>query len=304
MSRVRLSDYCLNCIKDRQGQLISKISDECIREKYRKDVEQVIAERDANDCAPMIVARLRARYEAYTGTSDIYKEVKDKYNQLMLSLMDGIREKIEESADPLAQALMLARAGNFIDFGAMHEVNDTVMYRLLKEAEQLQPKQEIYEWFCSELEKAEKMVFLTDNCGEIVLDILLLEQIRKAYPELAVTVIVRGAPVLNDATMEDARAVGLTEMQGICVIDNGTAIAGTELSMISEEALQEMKTANVIISKGQGNFETLHGCGLNIFYLFLCKCDWFSMNLGLPKLSGVFENERVLVTYRDREGLE
>lgn len=301
MSQERLSEYCLQCIVDRQQQLISKISDASIREKYRNDVEQIIAAREVNDCAPMIVARLRARYEAYTGTSDIYKEVKEKYNHLMLELMDEIRGKIEESADPLAQALMLSRAGNFIDFGAMHEVNDSMMYRLLKEAEQLQPQQKVYEWFCTELKQAEKMVFLTDNCGEIVLDILLLEQIRKAYPELDITVIVRGAPVLNDATMEDARTVGLTEMKGIRVIDNGTAVAGTELSMIKEEAKHAMQTANVIISKGQGNFETLHGCGLNIFYLFLCKCDWFSMNLGLPKLSGVFENERVLVTSRDRE---
>jgi uncharacterized protein with ATP-grasp and redox domains len=90
-------------------------------------------------------------------------------------------------------------------------------------------------------------------------------------------------------------------MQGIRVIDNGTSVAGTELSMISSEALKEMQAADVILSKGQGNFETLHGCGLNIFYLFLCKCDWFSMNLGLPKYSGVFENERVLVTYRDQK---
>ena len=301
MAAERLSDYCLNCILKRQERIIQGIEDEVLRKKYREDVEQTIAERESSDCAPMIVAKLTAHYEKYFGSSDIYKEIKEKYNRLMMELADDIRVKIEESENPLAQALVFARAGNFIDFGAMHDVDDTMMYRLLKEAEHLQPKAEVFMKFCRELEQAERLVYLTDNCGEIVLDRLFLEQIQKRYPGLTITVIVRGAPVINDATMEDAKMVGLTQMQGIKVMDNGTAVAGTELSMISEEALEEIQTADVLISKGQGNFETLHGCGLNIFYLFLCKCDWFSMNLGLPKYSGVFENERVLVTYGERE---
>ena len=106
--------------------------------------------------------------------------------------------------------------------------------------------------------------------------------------------IVRGAPVINDATMEDAQMVGLTEIHGIRVIGNGAAIAGTELTRNSDEARNVLECADVMISKGQGNFETLHGCGMNIYYLFLCKCDWFSISLELPKLSGVFRNERNL----------
>ena len=300
MTAERLSEYCLNCILEKQKKLIQSIEDENLRELYREDMERTIAQRERTDCAPVLVAKLTANYEKYFGTTDIYKEIKEKYNRLMMSLADEIRSKIEASANPLAQALVFARAGNFIDFGAMHDVDDTMMYRLLKEAEHLQPQEDALNRFQDELAHAKKLVYLTDNCGEIVLDRLFVEQIQKQYPELAVTVIVRGAPVINDATMADAEMVGLTEMQGILVMDNGTAVAGTELSLISPDVLSEIQAADVIISKGQGNFETLHGCGLNIFYLFLCKCDWFSMNLGLPKYSGVFENERMLVTKNDR----
>ena len=143
-----------------------------------------------------------------------------------------------------------------------------------------------------ELNSAKKLIFLTDNCGEIVLDKLLLETIVKVYPHLECTIIVRGEPVLNDATMEDALQVGI-EACGK-VIPNGTNIAGTYIPWISTEARQVMEEADMLISKGQGNFESLHGCGLNIYYLFLCKCQWFMERFGLPQYSGVFINEKDL----------
>ena len=143
-----------------------------------------------------------------------------------------------------------------------------------------------------ELNSAKKLIFLTDNCGEIVLDKLLLETIVKVYPHLECTIIVRGEPVLNDATMEDALQVGI-EACGK-VIPNGTNIAGTYIPWISAEARQVMEEADMLISKGQGNFESLHGCGLNIYYLFLCKCQWFMERFGLPQYSGVFINEKDL----------
>ena len=98
--------------------------------------------------------------------------------------------------------------------------------------------------------------------------------------------------MLNDATMEDALQVGI-EACGK-VIPNGTNIAGTYIPWISAEARQVMEEADMLISKGQGNFESLHGCGLNIYYLFLCKCQWFMERFGLPQYSGVFLNEKDL----------
>ena len=110
------------------------------------------------------------------------------------------------------------------------------------------------------------------------------------YPELEIKVIVRGAPVLNDVTKEDVDQVGLSDL--VTIIENGTAIAGTCMEEINEESRTAMEEADVILSKGQGNFETLIGCGLNVYYIFLCKCDMFAEKFQVEKFSGMLLNDR------------
>ena len=143
-----------------------------------------------------------------------------------------------------------------------------------------------------DLETADEVVYLADNCGEIVADKLLIRILQEQYPQVHITVIVRGMPALNDAVLQDAEEVGLTEM--VKVIGNGNGVGGTQLSLLSDEALGAIRAADVIVSKGQGNFETIHGCGLNIYYLFLCKCEWFTKRFGMERLKGVFINEKDL----------
>ena len=110
------------------------------------------------------------------------------------------------------------------------------------------------------------------------------------HPGVKVTAIVRGEPVVNDADLEAAHYVGLDRI--VNVTGNGSGIAGTDLADISEEAEQLIRDADLIVSKGQGNFETIHGCGLNIYYLFLCKCDWFVQKFQAERFQGMFINER------------
>ena len=147
-----------------------------------------------------------------------------------------------------------------------------------------------YRRFREELASASRLVYLTDNCGEVVLDKLVVKLLKEFYPELAITVIVRGFPAINDATMEDAEEIGLTEITR--VIGNGNDVGGTWLPHISEEARKALESADLIIAKGQGNYETLHDCGLNIYYLFLCKCKWFQYQFNAKPLQGMFINER------------
>lgn len=294
MKSGRISSYCVDCIWEKQERNISLVADSEMQKRYRREIEQVVEGRNEEESVPALTAKLSLLQEKYLGATNVFGEIKEKYNRIMLNLEPELWQEIENSEDPLARALSYARAGNFIDFGAMREVDDSIMMELIAMAPEVILPADVYRDFLDDLENAERLVYLVDNCGEIVLDKLLIRAIHQSYPEIDITVIVRGAPVLNDATMEDAVSVGLTSMKEIRVIPNGNRVAGTELRMLSEEASEAMHGADVIISKGQGNFETLHGCGLNIYYLFLCKCDWFSMNLGLPKLGGVFENEKVL----------
>ncbi len=110
------------------------------------------------------------------------------------------------------------------------------------------------------------------------------------YPDIKIDVIVRGRDVLNDATTDDAKQVGLDNIAS--VTQNGTGIAGTALNKINNESLALINNAYIIISKGMGNFETLKGSGLNIYYMFLCKCDKFCHMFDVPRFTYMFLNEK------------
>jgi uncharacterized protein with ATP-grasp and redox domains len=140
---------------------------------------------------------------------------------------------------------------------------------------------------------AKRLVLFTDNCGEIVTDKVLLRTLRRLNPNLHISVIVRGAPVVNDATVMDAAQVGMGEVAQR-VIGNGCDLPGAVLTRISAEALSEVDAADVIISKGQANYEGLSGCGRNIFYIFMCKCELFIKRFGVEKFSGVLTKETII----------
>ncbi len=287
---MKVSAECIHCLVKRQAEGIKKEADEEKKAEYLAKVLGIIAEKAAEEPAPVLLSHIGRLHEKYFGKPFSFEELKRGYNCMMLEKEKEIRAKIKETADPLALALRYAQIGNYIDFGAMDSVDDTKLEEFLKQAETLPLDENTYETFKLDLQKAKKLVYLTDNCGEILLDKLLLETIREAAPYVVCTILVRGEPVLNDATLEDALQVGMDRCGK--VIPNGTNIAGTYLPWLSVEARQAMEEADLIISKGQGNFESLHGCGLPVYYLFLCKCRWFMERFGLPQFSGVLIREQ------------
>ena len=289
---MKVSAECMHCLVKRQAENIKKYPDEEKKAEYLGKVLGIIANGAAEEPAPVLLSHIGRLHEAYFGKPFSFDELKKGYNAMLMEREEEIRQKISKADDPLALALRFSQIGNYIDFGALGSVDDDKLRDFLEQAETLPLSEDTYLKFTENLKTAKKLVFLTDNCGEIVLDKLLLETIAKAYPHLECTVIVRGEPVLNDATMEDALQVGINTCGK--VIPNGTNIAGTYIPWRSAEAKAEMDEADILIAKGQGNFESLHGCGLNIYYLFLCKCQWFMERFGLPQYSGVFINEKDL----------
>ena len=127
----------------------------------------------------------------------------------MLSTEDALREKINRSDDPLLNAFSYARAGNYIDFGAVSDVDEETFLSLLERDELSDKDLQTFKAFADQCKTAKSMLLLADNCGEIVLDKLFLEQLKKRYPQLKLSVMVRGGEVLNDATVEDAEYAGL-----------------------------------------------------------------------------------------------
>ena len=146
----------------------------------------------------------------------------------------------------------------------------------------------MYAYFCRDLRRGGKLVYLTDNAGEIGFDRVLAEAIAAAYPDISVTFCVRGAIAQNDATREDAAAVGIP----FPVIDNGNRVAGTQLDMLSEEAAATLSGADVILAKGMANAETMLGCGYNVYYAFLVKCQRFVTRFGKPMFTPMLVKER------------
>jgi len=289
---MKVSAECMHCLVKRQADNIKKYPDEEKKAEYLGKVLGIIANGAAEEPAPVLLSHIGRLHEAYFGKPFSFEELKKGYNAMMLGKEAEIRERIAEAVAPLALALRFAQIGNFIDFGAMDSVDDAKLMEFLEQAETLPLSENTYQTFSDDLKRAKKLVYMTDNCGEVVLDKLLMETIAEKFPHVECTIIVRGEPVLNDATMEDALQVGIDACGK--VIPNGTNIAGTYIPWVSAEAKMALEEADILISKGQGNFESLHGCGLNIYYLFLCKCQWFMERFGLPQFSGVFINEKDL----------
>ncbi len=212
---------------------------------------------------------------------DPYEEIKTRYNQIALSLYPELKKITQKSEDPLATAMKLAIAGNVIDFGIYTSIDikgtiDRALNEPLK-VDNSQPFKEI-------LEGQQEILYLLDNAGEIVFDRLLIEEFIRMG--IKVKAVVKGEPVLNDSTIKDASEVGLTD---ICeVLDNGSDCIGTIIEMTSEGFKREFENANLIVSKGQGNFETLDyqtDLSFNskkICHLFQSKCEVVSRELGVP----------------------
>ncbi len=289
MESERLNPKCIECLLEKYLK-VPEEADDALKLQYMQKVFGIISKASLSTSTPELVAQITAlRQEIFCDTKD-FTEIKRHFNRLMLEQTDWIKTNIESCADPFLQSIRYAMLGNYIDFGAMDCVSESKLRELLQSADTIQVNNDEYKSLSHELQKAKSLVYLTDNCGEIAMDRLLIEQILKDYPNCSVTVMVRGEPVLNDATLDDAKQVGLCDL--VSVIPNGSNIAGTCLNKISYEAKRVIDTADVIIAKGQGNFESLRFCGKNIYYLFLCKCDMFANRFGVEKYSGILCNDR------------
>ena len=221
--------------------------------------------------------------------ADRFRQEKLDSNAFVLARMDAIREKAEGAEDPVFAGLQLAILGNYLDFSALgNQVSFDKLDQMLEDALKMELDRDVYENFCRELEQGKKLLYLTDNAGEIGFDRILAEQIARRYPHLEITFCVRGDVALNDATREDAAAVGIP----FPVIDNGNRVPGTQLDLLSEEAKQALDTADVILAKGMANCETMSGCGYNVYYAFLVKCQRFVDRFGKPMFTPMLVKER------------
>lgn len=292
MEIIRLYPECVKCLLSKQLERCPEDAPLDKKVVYMQKVLKIVAEAPKSTSAPVLVREMYNLQREMFGIYSDYTEIKSYFNKMMLKLEDSLWNDIQTATDPLKMAVQYAIIGNYIDFAALKNVDEEMLFNFLDKAANEKVDEKELEHLREELEKGGKLIYILDNCGEIVIDKLMMRLIKETYPKVHITAMVRGGQVMNDATREDAKEV---ELDTIAVIaDSGCNIAGTSLADISEEALRIIDEADIIIAKGQGNFETLHQCGKNIYYIFMCKCTMFMKRFELPQFTGVLVNEKYI----------
>ncbi len=281
------SKKCLQCLYEKQSK--KALNKEKNADLFLEGLKEILFGENNQTSTAVLLYRIDKLHEKCFGYVDKMTELKSKYNHFIMQQEPLINGVLESSVDKLEKAILFACVGNYIDFGANKNVTEEELKGLILGVKDKNCNQNELKLFKKELQNAKSLVYLADNCGEIVFDKILVKTILELYPNLDITFMVRGGEVLNDVTMVDAVEVGITKI--VKVISNGAPVAGTPLDMISQEAKTIINSADIIVSKGQGNFESLLGEGLNPYYLFMCKCEMFVERFNLKRLECVFSKE-------------
>ncbi len=285
-----ISAACLMCHFNRYMKKAQALGSSETALAFGKDLMRMYLAAPEGVSSPWFSPQVAELFQKYYGLGDNqYEEEKRLANQFVMERFDRIQSMVRQAEDPVFAGLQFAILGNYLDFAALQgNVSFEKLEEMLKEALRMELDMQVYESLKTDLAKGKKLLYLTDNAGEIGMDRIFAEAIRETYPHLEITFCVRGGNTINDATREDAVVVGIP----FPVIDNGNLVSGTELSMLSQEARNAMDSADVILSKGMANTETLYGSGYPIYYAFLVKCVRFVEQFGKPLMTPMLVKEQ------------
>ena len=285
-----VDEGCLQCMLRRNREQALKLGTEAQAEAFLDEFQKIYEDAPAGVSSPWfspLIADLMHKH--YGLPIDRFREEKEASNRGVLERLDTIREKVFSAPDPVFAGLQFSILGNYLDFAALQgQVSFEKLDQMLAEALEMDLDREIYVNLCRELEQGKKLLYLTDNAGEIGFDRVFAEAIAARYPHLEITFCVRGEIAQNDATVEDAKTVGIP----FPVIGNGNRIPGTQIDLLSKEAKTALNAADVILAKGMANCETMLGCGYNVYYAFLVKCQRFVSRFGRPMFTPMIVMER------------
>jgi len=266
---------CIPCfLRQALGAARLVSDDPDLHQRVLRSVLFAVARMDLGQAPPAMAREIHQIIRSASGDEDPYRGVKASSNRLVLGLLPQLRHRVASSSDPLQTAIRLAIAGNVIDYGVRSDLTEEHVRRSIDWSLGARLDTETLEALRSEIGSAGSILYLADNAGEIVCDRLLIELL----PLERVVLAVKGSPVINDATLADAVAAGLTEL--VQVVDNGSDVPGTILSLCSEAFRRSFSEADLVIAKGQGNYETLNDADRRVYLLFKAKCPVIARDVG------------------------
>lgn len=283
---MQLEPECIGCLFNQMLRAFKLVKPDISREKVlsaQKKLMKYLIEVDINDIASPIIGKTAYGLVAETlGIKDPYYDLKKRYNKIALAFYEEAQNIVNKANDPLLKALIISALGNTVDMATQHKIEFIDDMKTFSGEEFVIND---YNHFKASLKNTEHLLILGDNCGEIVFDKLLIETIQKLYPDLEIIYSVRSAPVINDVTLDDAQMIGLDKI--IKVIESSPT-PGIDLNTSTEEFRQYFfKKGGIILSKGQGNFESLYKLPIpqkEVYYLLKAKCVLmeriFQLNIG------------------------
>ncbi len=260
----------LKCVPCYMNQILHAASlltnDEKLQEKILKKALEVVKDFDTSKPAFDTFNKVQNVIRKIAPDKDPYEGLKKKFNLVCLHLVEKVKEIIENSERQFETSVRIAIAGNIIDFGKGNQLEENIVLHTIEEALEQEISQSKVKQLQRRIEEANHILYIGDNAGEIVFDKVFIERL---CPE-KFTFVVRGGPTLNDALMEDAKFVSMTDL--VKVITTGLDLPGATLHLCSDEFKAEYKRSDLVIAKGQGNFEALSGEDKDIFFLLKIKC--------------------------------
>jgi uncharacterized protein with ATP-grasp and redox domains len=272
-------------------------ADEKVHGEAVRQVLELMRRTDAYRTPPAIGQEIHRVIRRVTGNPDPYRQRKDESNTLAMRLYPELKDRIRGSGNPLETAVRVAISGNVIDFGLYSSLGAADMTEAIDRALAADWDAGCLEEFAQAVNDARNILYLGDNAGEIVFDRLLIEEL----PHEKVTFAVKGSPVLNDATREDAHTVGLTRL--VQVVGNGSDAPGTILEACSAGFRECFEQSDLIIAKGQGNYECLNEVDKDMFFILMAKCPVIAADLGCDMGQMILRRGRVAnrAIHRDRK---
>lgn len=290
-----MKENCKECDINQIKKVCSILSLDKMKEKELDEaVEGYLKTVDMSKCNPEAMGEIWNIMSEIIDNNNPYREIKKYYNEEVMKIVPDVLKLIENGENRLETALKISICGNLIDFAAKHEFNLGMLLKKIEEVSAgklvINDSQNMFD----QLNASDTLLYLGDNCGEIVLDKIFIEQIKRSNPHLRVFYGVRGKAIVNDVTIDDAEMVHMNECAE--VISNGDGGLGTVLKNTSTDFKRIYDMADIVICKGQGNYESLLSSDKdNLYFLFMAKCENVTQPLNIPDMS--------IICLKNRKGL-